>query len=198
MKSSFSSLYSPWRSFESPSIICAYSGSLSSSSSTKNPRDLRFPSEFYIFLCSPLIPHPVSDLVDCKRFALESWPFKFPSDLSFLPIMSSPSSSTSSGLSIEARLDALETEMGRLRRRIDRQDQQIVSNSQATDQSWNLLSDDIRKIREVVTASAENVDDLKDEVQVSFKDAASTHGNMGKRICELEKQVSNLIAKMNK
>ena len=112
--------------------------------------------------------------------------------------MSSPSSSTSSGLSIEAHLDALESEIGRLRRRIDRQDQQINTNSQASDQSWNLLNEDIRKIRVEVSASAENVEDLKDEIQTSFKDAANTHGNLGKRICDLEKQVSNLIAKMNK
>jgi len=79
MKSSFSSLYAPWRSCESPTIICVYTGSLSSSSSS-------------------------------------------------------------------------------------------------------------------VTTSAENVDDLKDEVQVSFQDAAITHGNLGKRICELENQAMNLEA----
>jgi len=112
--------------------------------------------------------------------------------------MDSRGSSSDSGLSVEERLDALETALGRLRARADRQDQKLQATIQAGEQSWDLLNEDIRKLREEISVSSGNIEDFKEDVQTSFKDAANRHGNFGNRICTLEKAVNKLIAKVDK
>ena len=93
--------------------------------------------------------------------------------------MASPSSS-SSGLSVEGRISALETSMGRLRGRMDSQDKKLKEVSQAGDKTWDLLNEDIRKLREDHAASSERLEDFKDEVRTGFKDEVNTHGYFGK------------------
>ena len=107
-------------------------------------------------------------------------------------------SSTSSGLSVESRIAALETSMGRLRGRLESQDKKLEEASQAGNKSWDLLNEDIRKLREDQVASAERMEDFKVEVHTGFKDAANTHGDLGKRISDLENVVGKLAAKLNK
>ena len=106
--------------------------------------------------------------------------------------------SSSSGLSVEGRIASLETSMGRLRGRLDSQDKKLEEASQAGNNSWDLLNEDIRKLREDQAASAERMEDFKDEVRTGFKDASNTHGDFGKRINDLETVVAKLAAKLNK
>ena len=73
-------------------------------------------------------------------------------------------SSTSSGLSMESHIAALETSMGRLRGRLESQDKKLEEASQVGNKSWDLLNEDIRKLREDEAASSERMEDFKDEV----------------------------------
>ena len=111
--------------------------------------------------------------------------------------MASPSSS-SSGPSVEVRIDSLETSMGRLRARLDSQDKKLEETSQAGEKTWDLLNEDLRKLREDHNASSERMEDLKEEFRTGFKDAANTHGDFGKRISALETAVAKLVAKLDK
>ena len=112
--------------------------------------------------------------------------------------MASHSSSSESGPSVEDRIESLETSMGRLKARLDSQDKRMQATSQAGEQTWDILNEDIRKLREDHSASSENLEDFKEEVRTGFKDAANTHGDFGKRISALEIAVSKLIAKLDK
>ena len=95
-------------------------------------------------------------------------------------IMASHSSSSGSGPSVEDRIDSLETSMGRLRARLDSQDKRLQATSQAGEKTWDILNEDIRKLREDHSASSKNLENFKDEVRTGFKDAANTHGDFGK------------------
>ena len=111
--------------------------------------------------------------------------------------MASPSSS-SSGLSVEGRISVLETSMGRLRGQMDSQDKKLKEVSQAGDKTWDLLNEDLRKLREDQAASSESMEEFKDEFRTGFKDASNMHGDFGKRISSLETAVVRLVAKLDK
>ena len=64
--------------------------------------------------------------------------------------------------------------MGRLRARVDKQDKLLQVTNQAGEQTWDILNEDIRKLRADHSASAENLEDFKEEVHTSFKDVANT------------------------
>ena len=107
-------------------------------------------------------------------------------------------SSSSSGPSVEDRIEALETSMGRLRGWLDSQDKKLEEASLAGEKSRDLLNEDVRKLREDHAASSKRMEDFKDEVRTGFKDAVNTHGDFGKRISALETIVAKLVAKMDK
>ena len=88
--------------------------------------------------------------------------------------------------------------MGRLRARLDNQDKNLQATNKAGEQAWDLLNEDIRKLREDHSASTENLDEFKEETRTSFKDVAITHGDFGKRISALETTVSKLMDKIGK
>ena len=88
--------------------------------------------------------------------------------------------------------------MGRLRARVDKQDKLLQATNQAGEQTWDILNEDIRKLRADHSASIENLEDFKEETHTSFKDVANTQGDFGKHISALETAVSNLIAKLGK
>ena len=88
--------------------------------------------------------------------------------------------------------------MGRLRARVDKHDKLLQASNQAGEQTWDILNEDIRKLRADHTASIKNLEDFKEETQTSFKDVANTQGDVGERISALETAVSKLIAKIGK
>ena len=89
-------------------------------------------------------------------------------------------SSSSSGLSVEARIESLESSMGRIRARLEGQEKKLEESSKAGDKTWDLLNEDIRKLREDHATSAEKMEEFKDEVRTGFKDEANVHGDFGK------------------
>ena len=88
--------------------------------------------------------------------------------------------------------------MGRLRARLDNQDKLLQATTKAGEQTWDLLNEDLRKLRADHEASTENLEDFKEETRTSFKDAANIQGDFGKRISALETAVSKLMAKIGK
>ena len=88
--------------------------------------------------------------------------------------------SSSSGPSADTRLESLEASLGRLRARLDNQDKLLQDSNKAGEQSWDLLNKDLRKLREDHSASAENLEDFKEETRTSFKDVANAQGDFGK------------------
>ena len=88
--------------------------------------------------------------------------------------------------------------MGRLRARLDNQDKLLQATNKAGEQTWDLLNEDIRKLRVDHSSSTENLDEFKEETRTNFKDVANTQGDFGKRISDLETAVSKLMAKLGK
>ena len=88
--------------------------------------------------------------------------------------------------------------MGRLRARMDKQDKLLQATNQGGEQTWDLLNEDIRKLHADHSASADNLEEFKEETRTSFKDVANVHGDFGKRISALETAVSKLMAKLGK
>ena len=88
--------------------------------------------------------------------------------------------------------------MGRLRARVDKQDKLLQATNQEGEQTWDILNEDIRKLRTDHSDSSENLEDFKEETRTSFKDVANTQGDFGKRISGLETVVSKLTAKLGK
>ena len=106
--------------------------------------------------------------------------------------------SSSSGISVEGRLAELETSFGRLRGRVDSHDNKLKEVSQAGEKTWDLLNEDLRKLRADQEASSEKMEEFKDEVCTGFKDNTNMLGDFGKRLSKMETAVANLAAKMNK
>ena len=88
--------------------------------------------------------------------------------------------------------------MGRLRARVDKQDKLLQATNKAREQTWDILNEDIKKLRADHSASTGNLEDFKEEVHTSFKDVANTQGDFRKRISALETVVSKLLAKLDK
>ena len=103
--------------------------------------------------------------------------------------------SSSSGLSVEARIQELESAMGRIRGRMAGFEKKLEDSTKAGDKTWDLLNADIRKLRDDHAASAEKMKDFKAEVRTGFKDEANVHGDFGKRLNALEKAVAKLELK---
>ena len=112
--------------------------------------------------------------------------------------MVSLGSSSDSGPTVEERLDTLENAMDRLRGRANNQDQLLQSTIQAGEKSWDILNEDIRKLRADMSAPARNLEEFKESVHTSFKDVANTQGDFGNRIAALEVAVNMLLAKLDK
>ena len=119
-----------------------------------------------------------------------------PEAVPFLTMASN--SSSSSGLSMDAQIEALESSMGRIRACLDGHEKKLEESSKAGDKTWDLLNEDIRKLRDDHAASAEKMKEFKDEVRTGFKDEANIHGDFGKRITALETVVAKLVAKLDK
>ena len=66
-------------------------------------------------------------------------------------------SSFESGLTMEERIDSLESAMGRLRARVDQQDKILKVTTQVGEKTWDILNEDIRKLRANHSASSENL-----------------------------------------
>ena len=122
-----------------------------------------------------------------------SSPSRAPEDVPRLSMASD--SSSSSGLSVEARIQELESAMGRIRGRMAGFENKLEESSKAGNKSWDLLNADIRKLREDHAASAEKMKDFKAEVCTGFKDEANVHGYFGKRLTALEKSVAKMELK---
>ena len=112
--------------------------------------------------------------------------------------MAAQGSSSSFGISVGDRIEALENSMGRLRACLDNQDKLLKATAKAGEQSWDLINEDLRKLRADREASNENLEDFKEETRTSFKDAANIHGDFGNRLSALEMVVSTLMAKIGK
>ena len=74
----------------------------------------------------------------------------------------------------------------------------MKATTKAGEQSWDLINEDLRKLREDREASNVNLEDFKEEKRTSFKDAANIHGDFGNRLSALEMVVSTLMAKIGK
>lgn len=118
----------------------------------------------------------------------------------FIPCqnMDSGGSSTNLRPTVEDRMEALESVLGRLRARADHQDKQIQENIQAGEKSWDILNENIRNLREYISTIAKNLEELKEDTQTALKDEAISHGIFGNRICTLEEDVNKILAKIDK
>ena len=112
--------------------------------------------------------------------------------------MASLGSSSDSGPTVEERLDTLENAMDRLRGRANNLDQLLQSTIQAGEKSWDILNEDIRKLRADMSDPARNLEDFKESVHTSFKDVDNTQGDFGNRLSALEKAVNKLLEKLDK
>ena len=107
-------------------------------------------------------------------------------------------SSSETGSTVEEKLESLETSLGRLRARLDHHDKTLKESNQAREIAWNLINEDLRKLRADHEDSNEKLGNLKEETQTNFKDNANVHGNFGNRINALESAIANLQTKMGK
>ena len=112
--------------------------------------------------------------------------------------MASLGSSSDSRPTVEERLDTLENAMDRLRGRANNQDQLLQSTIQDGEKNWDILNEDIRKLRADMSAPARNLEKFKESVHTSFKDVANTQGDFKNRIAALEVAVNKLLAKLDK
>ena len=88
--------------------------------------------------------------------------------------------------------------MGRLKARLDKQDKLLQVTNQVGEKTWDILNEDIRKLRADHSTSTENLEDFKEETHTSVKDVANSQGYFGKRISAMETVVSKLMAKLGK
>ena len=102
------------------------------------------------------------------------------------------------GLIVEERLDTLGNAMDRFRGQMNNQDQMLQSTIQDGEKSWDILNEDIRKLRADMSAPARNLEEFKESVHTSFKDVANTQGDFENRIAALEVAVNKLLAKLDK
>ena len=81
---------------------------------------------------------------------------------------------------------------------MDRHDNKLEEVSHAGEKTWDLLTEDLRKLRAEQSTSSEKLEEFKDEVRTGFKDEANMLGDFGKRLSDLETAVEKLASKLNK
>ena len=113
-------------------------------------------------------------------------------------ILKMATTSSSSRILVEGRLAEIESSLGRLRGRVDRHDNKLEEVSHAGEKTWDLLNEDLRKLRAEQSTSSEKLEEFKDEVRIGFKDEANMLGDFGKRLSDLETAVEKLASKLNK
>ena len=104
-------------------------------------------------------------------------------------------SSSSSGLSVEARLQEVESSLGRIRGRMSGLEKSLDDSNKAANKAWDLLNADLRKLREDQAGSAGKMKSFKAEVRTGFKDEANVHGDFDKCLAALEAAVEKLDLK---
>ena len=107
-------------------------------------------------------------------------------------------SSSESGPTVEDKIVSLESSLGRLRGRLDQQENLLKESNQADEKAWDLINNDLRKLRADHDSSKETLEEFKEEAQANFKDVANVHGNFGNRISSLESAMANLKANLGK
>ena len=103
-------------------------------------------------------------------------------------------SSSESGPTIDERLETLEHAMDRLKLQADNQDHRVQESKVAGEQ----LKELIKKFRADLSASLEKMEEFEEEVRTDFKDTTNIHGDLGKRVNDLEQAVSTILAKLDK
>ena len=101
-------------------------------------------------------------------------------------------SSSSSGLSVEARLQEVESSLGRIRGRMSGLEKSMDDSNKVANKAWDLLNADLRKLREDQAGNAGKMKSLKAEMRAGFKDDANVHGDFGRRLVALEEAVAKL------
>lgn len=109
--------------------------------------------------------------------------------------MDSLGSSSLSCPTVEERLESMEQAIDRLKCQSDNQDRSLQETRVSEEQKCKTLNDDLQKLKEDHSSALE---DLKEDVHVSVKDAANVHGDFGNRISALERAVFKLIEKLEK
>ena len=104
-------------------------------------------------------------------------------------------SSSSSGLFVEARLQEVESALGRIRGSMSGLEKSLDDSNKAANKSWDLLNADLRKLREDQAGTAGKMKSFKAEVRAGFKDEANVHGDFGRRLVALEEAVAKLDLK---
>ena len=75
------------------------------------------------------------------------------------------------------------------RERLDSLKIELESARATTNQwKWESLNNEIQDLRE----------ELTEDLQTGFKDVANTTGNLGQRLCKLEKQIEELVRAIDK
>ena len=69
-------------------------------------------------------------------------------------ILAMVTTSSSSGISVEGRLAEIESSLGRLKGRMDSHDNKLEELSHAGEKTWDLLNEDLRKLRSEQSASS--------------------------------------------
>ena len=105
------------------------------------------------------------------------------------------SSSPSSGLSVEARLQEVESSLGRICGRMSGLEKPMDDSNKATNKAWDLVNADLRKLREDQAGTAGKMKSFKAEVRSGFKDEANVQGDFGRRLVALEEAVAKLDLK---
>ena len=104
-------------------------------------------------------------------------------------------SSSSSGISVEARLQEVESSLRRIRGRMSGLEKSMDDSNKAANKAWDLLNADLRKLREEQSGTAGKLKNFKAEVRAGFKDEANVHGDFGNRLTALEDAVAKLDLK---
>ena len=137
----------------------------------------------------------ISEQVWWKRLQASYW-LKF---VLFSPFtLFEMDSSSDSGPTVEDKIVSLETSLERLWAYLDQQENLLKESNQAGEKAWDLINNELRKLRADHDSSKENLENFKEEAQANFKDVANVHGNFGNQISSLESAMANLKANLGK
>ena len=101
------------------------------------------------------------------------------------------------GSTADEKLESLAS-LGRIRAWLDQQDKLLEESNKARETAWNIINEDLRKLRADHEDSIEKLENFKEDTQTNFKDNANVHGNFGNRINALENAIAKLRSKMGK